>query len=71
LVTPLRHLFSDDKQYLRFISGVYHTAAITILVGLFGWAIFHVHKAAKPTTYWLAMTALLLLAASPMVGNQA
>jgi hypothetical protein len=71
LVTPLRHLFSDDKQYLMFISSVYHTAALAILVGLFGWAISHAHKAATPTTFWLAITAVFLLAVSPMVGNQA
>jgi hypothetical protein len=71
LVAPLRHVFADDQQYLTFISGLYHTSAIAILIGLFGWAISHVHKSDAPTTCWLAMTSLFLLAASPLVGNQA
>jgi hypothetical protein len=71
LFAPLRHVFSDDQRYLTFISSVYHTSAIAILVGMFGWAIYHVNKTSKSITFWLAMTSLFLLAASPFVGNQA
>jgi hypothetical protein len=71
LFAPLRHVFSDDQRYLTFISVLYHTSAIAILVGMFGWAMYHINKTNKAITFWLAMTSLFLLATSPIVGNQA
>src|SRR5262245_44960902 len=55
LCAPLRHVFADDQRYLTFMLGVYHLAAIAILVGMFGWALYHVHQTNKPRTFWLAM----------------
>ena len=71
LAAPLRATFNSDRDFLRFVSGLYHATTLFVILGL---AIWCLAKASRIDGAWIklgALLAVLLVVSSPFVGNQA